>query len=452
MTRFEPHEYQRKAIRWALDRKSCGLFLPMGAGKTVTTLTIIQDELLLGLVRNILIIGPVRVIQSTWPDEIQKWDHTRLLTYSVIAGTPAQRKKALQVRADIYLIGKENTAWLTETVGADWDFDMVVVDELSTFKSPKARRFRALRRILPRVDRFIGLTGTPAPRGIPDLWAQLYLMDRGQRLGRTLTAFRQNYLVPGRRNGMVIYEWNPQPDAESRIYKAIGDICMSLDQSECAELPPVSFLQFRIKMPKSAVEAYRAFKRERVLTIQDETVLAANAGVLCGQLLQMTSGEIYRTDEDGRHVGTVNLHTEKLAALDDLIDSANGQPVIVFYWFQHERDRILRHLGSRARQLLSAADIQDWTSGKIEVLLLHPAGAGHGLNLQRGGHIAVWYTLPNWNLELYEQANARIYRQGQQHPVLIYQILAEGTIDEDMLSALAAKSMTQQALIKALRR
>lgn len=452
MTRFEPHKYQRKAIRWALDRKSCGLFLPMGAGKTVTTLTIIQDELLLGLVRKVLIIGPVRVVQSTWPDEIRKWDHTRSLTYSVIAGTPAQRKKALLASADVYLIGKENTAWLTETVGVDWDFDMVVVDELSTFKSPKARRFRALRRVLPQVDRFIGLTGTPAPRGVPDLWAQIYLMDRGQRLGRTLTAFRQNYLVPGRRNGMVIYEWNPQPDAESRIYKTIGDICMSLDQSECAELPPVSFLQFRIKMPKSAVEAYRAFKRERVLTIQDDTVLAANAGVLCGQLLQMTSGEIYKTDEDGRHVGIVNLHTEKLAALDDLIDSANGQPVIIFYWFQHERDRILRHLGPRARQLLSAADIQDWNNGKIEVLLLHPASAGHGLNLQRGGHIAVWYTLPNWNLELYEQANARIYRQGQQHPVLIYQILAEGTIDEDMLSALAAKSMTQQALIKALRR
>ena len=452
MTRFEPHEYQKKAIEFALDRRSCGLFLPMGAGKTVTTLTIILDELLLGAASRVLIIGPVRVIQSTWPDEIRKWDHTRNLRYSVIAGTPAQRKKALQQDAEIYLIGKENTAWLTEELGSQWPFDMVVIDELSTFKNPRSQRFRALRRVLPRVDRFIGLTGTPAPRGIPDLWAQVYLMDRGQRLGKTLTAFRQNYLVPGRRNGMVIYEWKPQPGAEERIYKAIGDICMSLDQKDCAELPPVSFLNFKVKLPKIAAEKYRAFKRERILSIQDDTILAANAGVLCSQLLQLTSGEIYTTDDLGNHTGTAVIHEEKLAALEDLIDSANGQPVIVFYWFQHEKDRIKARLGSRARELETAEDIRDWNDGKIEVLLLHPASAGHGLNLQQGGHIAIWYSLPNWNLELYEQANARLYRQGQQQPVTIYQIVAENTIDEDMLQALAAKSTTQQALIKALRR
>ena len=452
MTRFEPHEYQKKAIAWALTRRSCGLFLPMGAGKTVTTLTIIRDEILLGEANRILIIGPVRVIQSTWPDEIQKWDHTRGMRYSVIAGTPAQRKKALQQEAEIYLIGKENTAWLTEELGSWWPFDMVVIDELSTFKNPKSQRFRALRRVLPRVDRFIGLTGTPAPRGIPDLWAQIYLMDRGERLGKTLTSFRQNYLVPGRRNGMVIYEWKPQPGAEERIYKAIGDICMSLDQKDCAELPPVSFLNFKVKLPKIAAEKYRAFKREKILSIQDDTILAANAGVLCSQLLQLTSGEIYTTDDLGNRTGTAKIHEEKLAALEDLIDSANGQPVIVFYWFQHEKDRIKARLASRARELEKPEDIRDWNDGKIEVLLLHPASAGHGLNLQQGGHIAIWYSLPNWNLELYEQANARLYRQGQQQPVTIYQIIAENTIDEDMLQALAAKSTTQQALIKALRR
>lgn len=455
--RFKPHEYQKKAISWAMNHPRCGLFLPMGAGKTVSTLTVIENELLLGEANKILIIGPVRVIQSTWPDEIAKWDHTKSLTYQIVAGSPGTRRAALAKKADIYLLGKENTVWLVDYLGKNFDFDMIVIDELSTFKNPKSKRFRAIRTVLPRVNRFIGLTGTPAPKGIPDLWSQIYLMDSGKRLGRTLTAFRQNYLVPGRRNGFIIYEWKPQDDAEERIYKAIGDICMSLDPKDCAELPPVNYLDTKIQMPKNAMNQYHAYKRERVLSIKDDTLLAANAGVLCGQLLQMTSGEIYTKDDNGSHTGTVRIHEAKLWALDDLIQQANGQPVIVFYYFQHERDRILEHFADskepiEARELRTADDIRDWNAGKIDVLLLHPASAGHGLNLQAGGHIAIWYTMPNWNLELYQQANARIYRQGQKQPVTIYRIIAEGTIDEDMEDALARKDVTQKALIAALRR
>lgn len=454
MTEFKPHDYQRKAINFGLDHKKCGLLLPMGAGKTVTTLTIIS---LLKLIdtEKVLIIGPVRVIKSTWPEEIEKWSHTKDLSYSIIAGTPKQREKALQQKADIYLIGKENVTWLVDN--KYFDFDMVVIDELSTFKNPRSQRFRALRKVMPLADRFIGLTGTPAPKGIPDLWSQIYLIDQGERLGRTLTQFRERYLIPGRRNGMIVYDWKPRPDAEEKIYKKIGDVCMSLDQADCAKLPPVLYLKKAIELPQKAMTEYHAFKREKVLELDNnESLLAANAGVLCGQLLQMTSGEIYKRDQLGNKLEEVaTLHAAKLEALDDLIESANQNPVMVFYYFKHELKRIKEHLKKQkleVRSLENGDDVRDWNDGKIDVLLLHPASAGHGLNLQRGGHIAIWYTLPNWNLELYQQANARIYRQGQKQNVTIYQIVARGTVDEDMLDALEHKNITQKALIEALRR
>lgn len=454
MTRFRPHDYQRKAIRFALEHKKCGLFLPMGAGKTVTTLTIL-NELVQIEVGKVLIIGPVRVIQSTWPDEIDKWDHTRELSYSVVAGSQKQRLEALATDADIYLIGKENTAWLVDTL-KNWDFDMVIIDELSTFKNPTTQRFKALRKVMPLVDRFIGLTGTPAPKGIPDLWSQIYLMDRGYRLGRTLTEFRTRYLKPGRRNGMTVYEWKLQEGAEERIYKKIEDICMSLDPKDCAELPPIQYLDKTISLSKKDMEKYRFFKREKVLELEnDDHLLAANAGVLCSQLLQVTSGEIYQKNDHGETIGTFQLHEEKLAALDELIESANGNPVLVFYYFKHEKDKILKHLKAakvKARELVDSKEINLWNWGRLDVLLVHPASAGHGLNLQKGGHIAVWYTLPNWNLELYQQANARIYRQGQEQNVQIYHIIAKDTVDQDMLDALERKEVTQKALIEALRR
>lgn len=450
MTIFEPHGYQKKAIDFAITHDHCGLFLPMGAGKTVTTLTIIKNLLAIEASK-ILIIGPVRVIESTWPDEIQKWDHTKDMTYSIVVGSPKKRREALHARADIYLIGKENVAWLVNETTL-WDFDMVVIDELSTFKNPRSQRFKALKQVMPLVDRFIGLTGTPAPKGLPDLWSQLYLIDRGQRLGRTLTEFRYRYLTPGRRNGAIVYEWKPQPNAEERIYKRIGDVCMSLDQKDCAELPPLQVLDYKVKLPPEAMKRYHAFKRERVLTLETDEVIAANAGVLTGQLAQFTSGEIYRKDILTKQtVGTEILHDEKMKALEDLMEAATGHPILVFYYFQHERDRILAAF-KQARVLDTADDIRDWNEGKIDMLLVHPASAGHGLNLQQGGHIAIWYSLPNWNLELYQQANARLYRQGQTHAVTIYRIIAADTIDEDQEQALERKSITQADLIQALRR
>ena len=279
MTEFKPHDYQKKAIDFGLDHKKCGLLLPMGAGKTVTTLTIIS---LLKLIdtEKILIIGPVRVIKSTWPEEIEKWSHTKDLSYSIIAGTPKQREKALQQKADIYLIGKENVTWLVDN--KYFDFDMVVIDELSTFKNPKSQRFRALRKVMPLADRFIGLTGTPAPKGIPDLWSQIYLIDQGERLGRTLTQFRERYLIPGRRNGMIVYDWKPRPDAEEKIYKKIGDVCMSLDQEDCAKLPPVMYIKKAIELPQKAKTEYHAFKREKVLELDNnESLLAVDYQINC---------------------------------------------------------------------------------------------------------------------------------------------------------------------------
>ena len=425
----------------------------MGAGKTVTTLTILKFLMDIQAVKRILIIGPVRVIEHTWPDEVTKWNHTQSMTYSVVTGTQKQRIQALGEDADIYLIGKENVKWLIDS--QLFDFDMIVIDELSTFKNPRSQRFKALKTEMPKVDRFIGLTGTPAPKGIPDLWSQIYLMDRGERLGKTLTAFRQRYLKPGRRNGYIVYNWLLQEDAEERIYTKLSDICMSLKAEDCAELPPVQYLDYKVELTPKVRTKYRAFKREKVLSVQDDNILAANAGVLCQMLLQMTSGEIYVKDDNGKNVRTDILHDEKLKALDDLIESANGQPVLVFYYFQHEEARIRKHLQDQKLEVMTLSEdgsIEAWNSGKLDVLMLHPASGGHGLNLQQGGHIAVWYTLPNWNLELYQQANARIYRQGQKQPVTIYRLIADSSIDEDMAMALEQKDVTQKALIQALRR
>lgn len=453
MIQFKPHDYQWKAIEFALEHDHCGLFLPMGAGKTVTTLTILKFLLDIQAVKRILIIGPVRVIEHTWPDEVAKWEHIKGMTYSVVTGTQKQRIQALGEEADIYLIGKENVKWLIDS--RLFDFDMVVIDELSTFKNPRSQRFKALKTEMPKVDRFIGLTGTPAPKGIPDLWSQIYLMDRGERLGKTLTAFRQRYLKPGRRNGYIVYNWLLQEDAEERIYAKLSDICMSLKSEDCAELPPVQYLDYKVELTQKVKANYRAFKREKVLSVQDDNILAANAGVLCQMLLQMTSGEIYVKDDSGKNVRTDILHDEKLKALDDLIESANGQPVLVFYYFQHEEARIRSHLQDQKLEVMTLSEdgsIEAWNSGNLDVLMLHPASGGHGLNLQQGGHIAVWYTLPNWNLELYQQANARIYRQGQKQPVTIYRLIADSSIDEDMAMALEQKDVTQKALIQALRR
>lgn len=443
MTTFKPHAYQERGISWIYDHAACGLFLPMGAGKTITTLTAINELIHSFDVGKVLIIGPKRVIESTWPAEIQKWGNLDL-TYSVVTGSAAQRTKALWKQADIYLIGKENVVWLVNETGKHWGFDMVVIDELSTFKNPQAKRFRALRTVMPKVKRFVGLTGTPAPKGIPDLWSQIYLMDRGERLGRTLGAFRRDYLSPGMTNGYTVYNWRVKPGADKKIQEKIKDICMSIDEKEYATLPDLTLIEYRVDL-KGDFNGYKDFAREQVLNLEDGQITAVNAGVLTGKLLQYTSGQIY--DEDGQ---ILDIHRHKLDALEDLMESANGRPVLVFYWFKHEVSRILEFLKSKGytgKTIDSPHAIEDWNDKKLDFLLLQPASAGHGLNLQDGGSVAIWYTLPNWNLELYQQANARIYRQGQKNHVVIYHLVAEGTVDVGMLKALKEKKVTQDAIL-----
>lgn len=450
MQEFKPHGYQKRGIQWILDHPSCGLFLPMGAGKTATTLMAL-DELMNDRfeIERVLIIGPKRVIETTWPDEVQKWKQTRDFRVSVISGTVRKRTEAVQANADIYLIGKENVVWLVDQVGRDWKWDMVVIDELSTFKNPQSKRFKALRSVIPAAKRFVGLTGTPTPKGLPDLWSQIYLMDRGERLGRTLGAFRSAYLKPGMMNGYTVYSWNVQPGADKRIQAKIADICMSIDEKEYATLPDLQMIDWPVDL-KGDLKKYKAFKREMVLELgDDDQVLASNAGALLGKLLQYTSGQIYTDDHE-----TATLNNHKLEALTELMESANHEPVLVFYWFKHEKDRIMKHLTSKGftgRAMEDKDDIKLWNEGRLDFLLLQPSSAGHGLNLQQGGHLAIWYSLPNWNLELYQQANARIYRQGQLNKVVIYHLLAKGTVDQDMLKALKSKEVTQRDLLEALR-
>ncbi len=451
MQSFEPHPYQQRGIRWILEHPSAGLFLPMGSGKTVTTLTalgiLLHDTF---VVSRVLIIGPKRVIETTWPDEIQKWQQTQTLRYSIISGTAANRAAAVRRDAEVYLIGKENTQWLIDNFGDGWKWDMIVIDELSTFKNPQSKRFKALRTMMPSVKRFVGLTGTPTPKGIPDLWAQIYLMDQGERLGKTLTQFRQRYLKPEQMCGYTVYKWKVQPGAEKAIQDRIGDICMSIDSAEYASLPDLQVIDLPVNLGAD-LKKYRDFKRQLVLEVgEDQQVLAANAGVLCGKLLQYTSGQIYTEDQQ-----TATLHGHKLEALVDLMDAANHEPVLIFYWFKHERDRILKKLHDRGFIGLPGETkdaFRRWNDRELDFLLLQPSSAGHGLNLQAGGHIAVWYSLPNWNLELYQQANARLYRQGQKEKVVIYHLLAKYTVDESMLAALGSKSDVQQSMLEALRR
>lgn len=434
---YSPHPYQLEAQNWALEHPRCGLLLPMGSGKTVITLTVISELLYIDVAR-VLIIGPKRVIEHTWPAEVKKWKHTAWMTCQPIDGQTAKGKKPLP-EADIILVSKENITDLIRTLGRDWPFDMVIVDELSTLKNPRSQRFRALRRVPS--ERFIGLTGTPAPNGIPDLWAQIYLIDGGQRLGRTLGEFRQTYLEPGRRNGYVVYDWRVKPGAKEAIYGKLSDICMSL--TDPVKLPPVTMVTVPTPLPD--MEAYRRFVKTMVLS---ETITAANAGVLTGKLSQLTSGEIYDQEDDGK---TLVLHDAKLEALRSLYEAAQGNSMLVMYFYRHELERLTSAFPA-ARTLSGPEDIDDWNRGVIPMLLVHPASAGHGLNLQEGGHIIVWYTLPNWNLEYYEQANARLARQGQTNGVVIYHLIAPGTIDERQLEALQKKAVTQNDLMTALRK
>ncbi len=443
---FTPYPHQRAGIEWILNNPAAALFWGMGTGKTVTTLTAV-DRLLHDYMEDgpVLVIAPKRVAENTWSKETAKWGHLSHLRISKIMGTAKQREDAINVSADIYVINRENVVWLVETVGKNWPFPIVVIDELSSFKSASAKRWKALRRVRGRIKRIIGLTGTPRPNGIEDLWPEMYLLDQGERLGKTLSAFRLCYLKPDKMNGHVVYSYKPRPGAEEAVYNLLSDICMSIRKEDVLSLPGQIYDDVVLETPPALLKKYKAFEREKVMECMDADgeIVAASAAALTNKLLQFANGAIYDMDGTAHHI-----HDVKLDALEELIEEAGGDSVLVLYAYKHDAERIRKRIDCRA--LDKPEDIDDWNAGKIPVALAHPASIGHGLNLQDGGHIIIWFGLP-WSLELYQQANERLNRPGQKNVCRIYHLILQGTHDERVLKALANKDKGQAAAIEALR-
>lgn len=442
--RYKPHNYQRQATQFILDHPEAAILLGMGLGKSVITLTAIWQLMLdYFTVSRVLVVAPLRVARDTWPAEVKKWDHLRGLTVAVAVGTKRDRLNALAKSAMVTIINRENIPWLVNQMGGSWPFDMVVIDELSSFKNHRAKRFTALVKMRPYVKRWVGLTGTPASNGLMDVWAQFRLLDGGQRLGRFITRYRERWFVPDKRNGMQVFTYKPRAGAEEEIYGAISDMTLSMKTTDHLQLPELTVTTTPVKLEPKERRVYEQLKADLVLQLGETTIDAANAAALSGKLLQLASGAIYTGDGQWALV-----HERKLDALEDLIEAANGNPLLVAYWFTHDRERITARF-PQARELKTSADIKAWNKGEITLGLIHPASAGHGLNLQAGGHLLVWFSL-TWSLELYQQANARLYRQGQSEPVTITHLISEGTLDEAVLKALDAKDATQAALIDAV--
>jgi SNF2 family DNA or RNA helicase len=441
--RYKPYAYQQHAENHLIRHLAAALFMDMGLGKTVSTLSAVNRLKFDYLeVSKVLIIAPKRVAQNTWTDERDKWSHLHHLRMSLVLGTENERKAALLRKADIFIINRENVVWLVSYLGGAWPFDMVVIDESSSFKSSKAARWKALKKVRPFITRLVLLTGTPAPNSLIDLWAQLYLLDEGQRLGKTITSFRDAFC----KSSPDGFGYDMRPGCEELIYNKIADVCISMRATDYLELPERINRVVPIHLPAAVKAQYRAFEKEQILQLENKDVTAFNAGALCSKLGQFANGAMYDAD---RHVH--DLHDEKLDALDEIIDNASGQPVMVFYWFQHDLDRLKARLKAyKPRELHTPADLQAWNRGEIPVLLVHPASAGHGLNLQAGGHIIVWFGL-TWSLELYQQAVARLHRQGQTKNVIVHHLVAIGTIDEDIMRALEQKRMGQDALLDAVK-
>lgn len=441
--KFMPHDYQKYAIEYIKSHPITALFLDMGLGKTVTTLTAIRDLMYDAFeVKRVLVVAPLRVARDTWPDELRKWNHLKELTCSVVVGTVAERRRALQQDADIYIVNRENLAWLYEN--SRLDFDMVVLDELSSFKNHQSKRFRAMKAMRPKVKRIVGLTGTPTGNGLMDLWAEFRILDMGERLGRYISQYRNLYFKPDKRNGMVVYSYKPLPGAEESIYHQISDITMSMKATDYLEMPELVSVAKEVRLSETEKKRYDELKKSLVLELPGGEVTSANAASLTLKLSQMANGAIYTDDKN-----VVNIHDRKLEALEDLVESANGKSVLVAYWFKHDKDRIRERM--EARELKEPQDFADWNAGKIPVALIHPASAGHGLNLQKGGSILIWFGL-TWSLELYQQTNARLWRQGQaDKTVIIQHIVAKDTIDERILNVLKHKDGTQAALIDAVK-
>lgn len=443
--KYSPHDYQRYAAEFIITHPISALLLDMGLGKTSITLTAINDLLFDSFeVHKVLVVAPLRVARDTWSAEIEKWEHLKNLRYRVVIGTAQERISALSTPADIYIINRENIQWLVEESGLPFDFDMAVIDELSSFKNHQSKRFRAFMKSRPKLKRIVGLTGTPAGNGLMDLFAEFKLLDMGERLGRLIGQYRNAYFQPDKRNGMVIYSYKPLPNAEQQIYDKISDITISMKAADHLKMPELISSEYTVQLSEKEREKYDRLKKDLILSTEDNEVTAANAASLSNKLSQMANGAVYSNDES-----VIQIHDRKLDALEDIIESMNGKPLLVAYWFKHDLERIKKRF--EIREIKSSEDISDWNSGKIPVALIHPASAGHGLNLQSGGSTLVWFGL-TWSLELYQQTNARLWRQGQTaDTVVIQHIVAKGTIDEQIMKALKTKDTTQAALITAVK-
>ncbi|HEL1017397.1 TPA: DEAD/DEAH box helicase [Streptococcus equi subsp. zooepidemicus] len=442
---FSPHNYQSYAIDYIETHPVAAVLLDMGLGKTVISLTAIADLLFDSFeAHRILVVAPLRVARDTWPAEISKWQHLKHLTYAVAVGTVKERKAALSAGADITIINRENLGWLIDSSGFEFDYDMVIIDELSSFKNHKSKRFQSLMKVRPKVKRIIGLTGTPSSNGLMDLWAEFKLLDFGERLGRFITHYRNNYFIPDKRNGEIIYSYKPMPYAEDAIYRKISDITISMKSTDHLEMPELITSQYEVQLSEDEEHRYEELKADFILELPEGEITAANAASLTGKLSQLANGDIY--DDEGN---IVEFHDRKLDALEDIIESANGKPLLVAYWFKHDLQRIKKRFD--VREIKTSKDIIDWNNGDIPVAVIHPASAGHGLNLQAGGSTLIWFGL-TWSLELYQQTNARLWRQGQSSgTVVIEHIITKGTIDERILKALSLKEVSQNALIDAVK-
>ena len=444
--KFNPHDYQAYAINYIEEHPVAAVLLDMGLGKTSITLTAINNLLFDSFeVHRVLVIAPLRVARNTWTAEVDKWDHLQNLICSVVVGTEAERKAALMRPADVYIINRENIQWLIEDSGIPFNFDMIVIDELSSFKSYQAKRFRSLMKVRPLVKRIVGLTGTPSGNGLMDLWAEFRVLDMGKRLGRTLTEYRLNYFVPGKRNGHVVFNWLPQKGAQDIISKRIKDICMSMKAKDYITLPKKISNIVKVNLPDTARKAYVQMMRDQVLAMgEPDQITALQAASVSNKLQQIANGSVYTDDQKVKHI-----HDAKVEALQEIIDGSGGQPVLVFYSFRHDVGNIKAAI-PEAEEFSDGDTLRRWNEGRIPVLLAHPASVGYGLNMQAGGHIIVWYGL-TWSLEAYEQANARLYRQGQSVPVIIHHIIAKDTVDEAIMNALRNKKKGQDVLMEAVK-
>jgi SNF2 family DNA or RNA helicase len=445
--KYQPYEYQQHATRHIIDNPGSGLFLEMGLGKTVSTLTAIEQLMFDYLeITKVLVIAPKRVAESVWDAEAEKWDHLQHLTFSKILGSQRQRKEALTRKADIYLINCENVAWLVAQYGSGFPFDMVVIDESSKFKSHQSNRFKALRKVIPVAQRVVILTGTPVPQSLIDLWSQLYLVDQGVRLGKTLTQYREAYFKPDKRNKEVIYSYKLQAHGQEEIYGKIGDICISMKSEDYLQLPEMIERCVPVILPRDVLMQYEEFEREQVLAMQNVEITAVNAAALTNKLLQFANGAVYDREQTWHEV-----HKEKLFALEEIVDVASGKPVFCAYSYRHDLERLLYHFRNlKPICLKDADDIKRWNDGSVSLMFAHPASASHGLNLQAGGHIAAWFGQV-WSLEQRLQFNKRLHRPGQLHNVIIHSLIAEGTIDEDVAKAQVLKEAGQDALMEAVK-